>query len=263
MENHTHTKTKIERCCEIKAGVHKDAVMIVGVANAGLVGTIGAAHIIEKMNLKEIAHIHSSLFPPVSVFMDGILKHPFRIYADADDTPCKTIIATSELPLNKETFHEVAHVLVDFAEEIKVRNIVALVGFPVQELVEETDVYFAAEPEIFERLKKIETLKPLPKGMIYGLEALVLNETLERHLDGFCLITPVRDGLPSTRSAAALIEAVNSIFDFINVNVEELLERDKFLQDKLRELAEQIRRSQEPEQYMQPPAPRNVSNLFT
>ena len=260
---HSESKTKIEKCCKIENGVDKDAVLIVGVANAGLVGNISAMHVIEKLGLEEVAHIHSSIFPPVSVFMDGILKHPFRIYADVDGNPVKTIVATSELPLNKENFHEIAHVLVNYAEELKVKNIVALVGFPVQEMIEDIDVFFAAEPEIFDRLKNIDDLKPLPKGMIYGLEALILNETLERHLDGFCLITPVKDGLPATKAAAAQIKAINKIFDFINVDVNELLERDKFLQEKLRELAEQIRRSQEPDQYMQPQAPRNANNLFT
>ncbi|MEX2682083.1 MAG: proteasome assembly chaperone family protein [Candidatus Sigynarchaeota archaeon] len=247
-------------------GVSTDAVAIVGVANAGLVGAIAASHIIEKMKLEEVAHINSSIFPPISVFIDGVLKNPFRIYADVKTLDGKmkqatTFVVTTELPLNKETYHEIAHVLVDYIQEIGIKQIVTLVGFPVEEM-DTIEIYYAAEPVILERLKKIPSIQPLPKGMIFGIEALVLNEALEREIDGFTLIAPVKEYLPATRSAAALIEALNKIFPFLNVEVKELLMRDDQLQAKLKELAEQVRRSQV-EEYTPPPPSKSMNSLFT
>ncbi len=258
--------TKIKKCCTLSQGVATDAIVIVGVANAGLVGTIAASHIIEKMKLEEVAHINSSIFPPVSVFIDGILKNPFRIYADTKDAKGKikqatTFVVTSELPLNKETFHEIAHVLLDYIQEMNIKKIVTLVGFPVEE-VEELEVFYAAEPELMGQLKKVEGIQPLPKGMIYGLEALVLNEALEREIDGFTLIAPVKEYLPATRSAAALIETLNKIFPNLKIEVKELVERDDQLQAKLKELAEQVRRSQN-EEYTPPPPSKSMNSLFT
>lgn len=258
--------TKIKKCCTLSSGILPDAAVIVGVANAGLVGTIAASHIIEKMKMEEVAHINSSAFPPVSVFIDGVLKNPFRIYADIKDEKgnmkqASTFVVTSELPLNKETFHEIAHVLVDYIQELGVKKVVTLVGFPVEE-VQKVEVFFAAESDLMDRLKKVEGLKPLPKGMIFGLEALVLNETLEREIEGFTLIAPVKEYLPATRSAAALIEALNSIFPRLKIDVTELLERDDELQAKLRELAEQVRRSNN-EEYTPPPPSKNMNSLFT
>nr|MDO8086191.1 PAC2 family protein [Candidatus Sigynarchaeum springense] len=258
--------TKIKKCCELSAGISPDAIVIVGIANAGLVGAIAATHIIEKMKLEEVAHIHSSLFPPMSVFIDGILKNPFRIYADlkAPDGKLKratTFVVTSELPLNKETYHEIAHVLVDYIQGLGIKLIVTLVGFPVEEM-ESIEIFYAAEPELMERLKKVKRIQPLPKGMIFGIEALVLNEALERDIDGFTLIAPVKEYLPATRSAAALIEALNEIFPFLKIEVKELLQRDDQLQAKLKELAEQVRRSQV-EEYTPPPPSKSMNSLFT
>ncbi|NMC03922.1 MAG: proteasome assembly chaperone family protein [Candidatus Lokiarchaeota archaeon] len=258
--------TKIKKCCTLSNGIAPDAVAIVGVANAGLVGTIAASHIIEKMKMEEVAHINSSIFPPVSVFIDGVLKNPFRIYSDIKDArgtmkQASTFVVTSELPLNKETFHEIAHVLVDYIQELGIKKVVTLVGFPVEEM-EKMDVFFAAEPELMERLKKVPGIQPLPKGMIFGLEALVLNETLEREIEGFTLIAPVKEYLPATRSAAALIESLNTIFPNLAIDVKELLERDDVLQAKLKELAEQVRRSNN-EEYTPPPPSKNMSSLFT
>ncbi|HME54029.1 MAG TPA: PAC2 family protein [Candidatus Lokiarchaeia archaeon] len=258
--------TNLKKCCTVEAA--EDAVMIVGVANAGLVGSIAAGHLIDKLHPEECAHIYSSNFPPVSVFMDGELKHPFRIYADSkdengNDKPARFFIATSELPMTKDVavLHETAHVLVDYAQELNIKTIVALVGFPVEEF-EQYDVFYAAEPEIIEKLKKIEGIQPLPKGMIFGIEALVLNETLEREIDGFALIVPVREMFPATRSAAALIDALKKIFDGLDVDTQELIERDDQLQAKLKELVEQVRRSQG-EEYTPPPPSKSVNSLFT
>ncbi|MFX0102757.1 MAG: proteasome assembly chaperone family protein [Candidatus Hodarchaeota archaeon] len=254
-------KTEIKKCCHSFFPA-EDAVMIVGVANAGLCGSIAANHIIEQLGLREIAYLYSSLFPPISVFLDGILKHPFRIYGGPKGKPSKIFVATTELPLNKAGFHEIAHKLIEFTEEIGVTKVVTLVGFPVQQ-VDKYDVFFAAEPEIFDKLEKIEGIQPLPKGMIYGIEALILNETLERPLDGFSLIAPVIEYMPATRSAAALIEALNKIFDYIDIDVQDLLAHDDMLQEKLKELAEQIQRQKQADSAMAPPPSKNVDSLFT
>jgi len=260
-------ETRIETCCDKSLlRVSDEAFLILGAANAGLVGTIAAGHIIEKLDLVEVAHLHSSSFPPISVFIDGVLKHPFRIYADTkneDGSPARVFVATTELPLNRETYHELAHVLVEYIQELGIKTIVTLVGFPVQD-VDEYEVFYAAEPTIIERLKQIEGIQPLPKGLIYGIEALVLNETLERAMDGFSLIVPVKEYLPATKAAAAMIDALNKIFS-LDVDTKELVERDDQLQEKLKELAEQIRRNQAegPDQYMAPPPSKSMNSLFT
>ncbi len=66
-------KTEIKKCCHSFFPA-EDSVMIVGVANAGLVGNICATHIIEQMGLREIAYLYSSLFPPISVATTTVLQ---------------------------------------------------------------------------------------------------------------------------------------------------------------------------------------------
>ncbi|MFX0102753.1 MAG: proteasome assembly chaperone family protein [Candidatus Hodarchaeota archaeon] len=239
-----------------------DAVLIIGVANAGLVGTICATYINEKLDTHEIAHISSPLFPPISVFLNGILKFPCRIYADAHEGPASVFIATTELPVGeKEVYHDVAHVLVDFAKESGIKSIVVVSGFPVQN-VGEYNVYFAAEPEILDRLKKIEGIEPLPKGMLHGMEALILNETLEKDLDGFTLISPAHANMPDVMAAAAIIEVLNKIFEHLNIDVTDLKARDALIKAQLREIALQIEKQNQNERQGAPPS-KSVDSLFT
>ncbi|MHA1371412.1 MAG: proteasome assembly chaperone family protein [Promethearchaeota archaeon] len=254
--------TSIKKCCNFWYGIDQEATMIIGIANAGLVGSISANYIIEHLDLKEVAYLYSDLFPPISVFLDGILKHPFRIYSNVNKEPAKVFVATTELPLGRDSYHNVAHTLMDFCEEHGIKTVVTLVGIPVQE-VENYDLFFAAEPDVLDKLKDIDGLQPLPKGMIFGMEALVLNETLEREkLMGFSLISPVREYLPDIRASASLINGLNKIFSSINIDIQELLDRDEMLQMKLRELAEQIQRQKQSE-YHAPPPSKNVNSLFT
>jgi uncharacterized protein len=237
-------KPKIKEIMELKNGIDENAILILGVANAGLVGNICADYLIEKLDLKEIAYIRCGNFPPVSVFLEGRLKHPFRIYANQQNGPSKVFVATSEIPLDKKAFHELAHSLVDYVEELKIKKIITLVGVPVQ-AIDHYTVLFAAGDSYYNKLNGIDHLEPIPKGMVFGLEALVLNETMERDIVGFSLIAPVKKHLPATRSAAELINRLNDIFDFMNVDTSELIERDEKLQNKLSELAQQIKKQQQ------------------
>ena len=61
--------------------VYKDPVVLEGLPDVGLVGTIAASYAVEKMGYKEIGYIESDLFPPVMVIHKGKLKSPLGYMA--------------------------------------------------------------------------------------------------------------------------------------------------------------------------------------
>jgi uncharacterized protein len=61
-------------------------IIFLGFAGPGLVGGIAVSHIIDKLELKQIAHMRSKYIPPAVVFFNGDLRHPFRIYSNAQET---------------------------------------------------------------------------------------------------------------------------------------------------------------------------------
>ncbi|MCP8312967.1 MAG: PAC2 family protein, partial [archaeon] len=69
-------------------------VVIEGFPDVGLVGTIASLHLIDQLGLNEIAHIESSIFPPVMVLHKGILTEPVRIFGDKD-----ILLVTSEIAI--------------------------------------------------------------------------------------------------------------------------------------------------------------------
>jgi len=69
--------------------------IIVGVPEAGLVGTISASYLIQQLKLPEAGYIDSELVPPVVVVHDSKPKRPIRIFGRDD-----VVIIASEVPLN-------------------------------------------------------------------------------------------------------------------------------------------------------------------
>lgn len=65
---------------ETQEAIFNEPIVILGFSGPGLVGGIAVTHIIEQLEMKETAHVRSMYLPPVVVFLDGELRHPFRVY---------------------------------------------------------------------------------------------------------------------------------------------------------------------------------------
>ena len=107
----------------------KEPLVILGFAGAGLVGGIAVTHIIDQLKMKKIAYVRSRHMPPAVVFMDGQLRHPFRIYSGKEGKLCAIVC---EIPLRSDGLYPIASTLLDWAEEKGARELVVLEGAPVR-----------------------------------------------------------------------------------------------------------------------------------
>ena len=83
---------------EIKKTVLKSPIVFAGFVGAGLVGPLAVGCMIDKLKMKEIAYLRSKHLPPSTVFMQGRLRHPFRLYSNDDGTIC-AVICEITLPI--------------------------------------------------------------------------------------------------------------------------------------------------------------------
>jgi len=66
---------------DLKTEIKEGATMILGFAGVGLIGPIVSNTLIQQIpDITELGFVTSEYLPPISVFYDGVLKHPFRIY---------------------------------------------------------------------------------------------------------------------------------------------------------------------------------------
>ncbi len=222
-----------------------EPLLICGFPSAGVVGTIAANTIIEQSEMEEIAHVRSKYMPSAAVFMDGRLRHPFRVYASKDK---KLLLVTTELPVAEQGMYQVSSALLDWAAELGVKETVVLDGIPVQGMPSERKVLYAAEEEKIADLEEQEEMEILQKGIITGIAGSILSETLCRDMVGFALLTPALTMIPDPEGAVKLLQALTKLYD-VEVDVSELQESADKIREKMRDMAKQVdgmRQGQQP-----------------
>jgi len=211
-------------------------LMVCCFPSAGVVGPIAAHTIIEQFKMDEIAHLRSKFMPSAAVFLDGRLRHPFRIYGSKK---LNLILITAELPVADEGLYAVSSALLDWGASMGVKETVVLDGIPVQGIPSERKVLFAAEEEKIGDLAKNKEMEILDKGIITGIAGSILAETLCRDMIGFALLTPAITVVPDPGGAQQLLEALNQLYD-LKIDLTELVEGSEIIRKKMEEMAQQV-----------------------
>ena len=159
---------------EIKKTELKSPIIFAGFVGAGLVGPLAINHIIEKLEMTEIAVMRSKYLPPSTVFMKGRLRHPFRFYANKNGTICAIIC---EITLRMEGLYSLVESILDWAEQNGSKEIVILDGVASKE--HDDKAYCAAEEDLI-RTMADKNINMIPQGFITGIPGGLLNECLVR-----------------------------------------------------------------------------------
>jgi predicted ATP-grasp superfamily ATP-dependent carboligase len=211
----------------------KHPVLIIGFLGPGLVGNIVAGELIEQLSMEQIGYVISEDLPPISIFYDGVLREPFGLYYSREKN---IVVARCEVPFNQaSSYLDLARLLTDWALKIGIEEISVIQGIGMEEIPVESPVYIAAEKHMIDRLITKGDLNILPRGLIVGPEAAILNEGLNNRLNVYALLVPVNVQIPSPDGAAAVIQKINKIYN-LNLNVKKLAEDAQKIKDRLGEL---------------------------
>jgi len=231
--------------------IKNDATLILGFAGIGLIGPIISNSLIEQIpDIKEIGFITSEFLPPISVFYQGVLKHPFRLYYSPQHN---LVVGICEVPFQVSTaYNDLSKTICNWAlsEDVKAREIVIFQGIPQRGIIDDYPVYYAAEASMIEELGKFG-MEKVDKGIIVGPEATVLNEALTNRLNAYALFTPVLE-IPTPEGAAAIIEVLNQIYS-LKIDTSKLIEEGKEIKAKMLELAQKAQQYQQQQQLPQQP----------
>ncbi len=240
------------RCiCKIDFDVE---TVIVGFPGMGLTGAIAAQHISEKLGLKTIGFIEGVAIPPVAVFLDGYLRHPYRIMGKKDS---KIAVFIGESAVSPEAAYFIANAIMSWAEGHGAKEIITLDGFGFLNKKDEGKVYMVAEPEIKDKAEKLK-IPPLKSGFIKGFAGAILNKTMISDVDGYAFLVGTRPDLPDPGGAAALVKTINNLKE-LEVNIETLIEQSESIKKKLSELAHQTQEMSN----ATPQQTRKKSNFYT
>lgn len=216
---------------EIKKQELKSPVIFAGFVGAGLVGPVAINHMIEKLEMDEIAVMRSKYLPPSTVFMRGRLRHPFRFYANKEGTVCAIIC---EITLRMDGLYSLVASILDWAATKGSKEIVILDG--VAGVEHDDKAYCAAEEDLI-RTMADKDISMIPQGFITGIPGGILNECLVREIQGITLLAKANKIAPDSEAAATLIEALNRFYD-MDIDTKDLQDEKDRIHSEFSELSQ-------------------------
>jgi len=146
--------------------------LIEGFPGMGLVGTIGAKYLIEKLKFEEIGFIDANIFIPIIRIHNGQPVNPSRIYAHKEK---KIAIIISEQIIPKYYTERMAKAVVEWIEENNFERLISLEGINAGEKNQNKIYGIGANKKSLEALEKYK-IEPIKEGITTGITSLILLE---------------------------------------------------------------------------------------
>ncbi len=230
---------EVVRIVEEEGATYNNPIVIEGLPDVGLVGTIAASYIVEKLEYKEIGYIESDLFPPVMVIHDGKLKNPFRIYSDDDGD---ILVVLSEVAVPPKAVYPLTTALADWFYKIDTTQpVISVKGLPMKNRmdIEKPEVFGVGNNEKAVAELKDKQMELLEEGFIAGTYAMMLRECANRKISAISLLAQCYPVYPDPGAAAAAIETIKKFIKNFAIDVGELLENAEEIKLKARDLMQQ------------------------
>ncbi|MCL4329157.1 MAG: PAC2 family protein [Candidatus Thermoplasmatota archaeon] len=198
-------QTKVVEVGKVKTD---NAIVVCGFVGSTPAGVLAASYLVENKKLHECAHVRSMHIAPVTVFVGGKLRHPFRIYGQSDG---KLLVVMSEIPIDSDGLYEVASSVMDWIEGQSVSELVMLEGIPTDQVPSVRKTYGVSNEEGLARLRahKIEIAD---SALVTGMGGAIMSECLTRKIPAFSLLTPMYTGFPDPETVLALLQSMNGIY---------------------------------------------------
>jgi uncharacterized protein len=226
-----------DKCCKIISEDVKDAVVLEGSPELGLIGNILGWLLVEELKMKQIGYIDSKEFPPLAVLYKGIAIHPFRIYSSDG-----IVLFLSDFIIPPTVSYDMSNAIVEWMER---NNSKELITFNSMVVMEKSDSVAAAanSEKALKRLGDLD-LPILPFGNVNGLSGSLLTRTATKDIPASCLFAEVLNQYPDPRAAASLVNVLNKMLN-IEVNAEPLLKEAEEIEERLKELANRVQNEPE------------------
>jgi len=185
----------------------KNPVLIEGFPGLGLVGTISASYLVEKLKMELLGYITSEVFPPLAAVHNHRPLYPARMYYSKKHD---LVVFISEFVVPIAVVNELAEKIYDFSRKWKVRRIVSLGGITIKG--EQDEVYaISTLPEADRELERLKTVKLIKEGATTGVTGVLLARGA---IDGYpviSLLAESREGYMDPKAAAMVLEVVKEM----------------------------------------------------
>jgi len=234
-------ETEVE-CCKIVSEDVKDAVVLEGSPELGLIGNILGWLLVEELKMRQIGYIESKDFPPLAVLYNGVAIHPFRIYSTDG-----IVLFLSDFIIPPNVAYDMATAIVNWAERNNSKEIITFNSVVVREKTGEISGA-ANSPDMLKSMADMN-IPILPFGNVNGLSGTLLTRSMVKNIPASCLFAEVLNQYPDPRAAATVVDVLNKKLG-IKIDSEPLLKEAEEIESRLKELANTVQEGQESPAYM-------------
>lgn len=220
----------------------RNPILIEGFPGLGMVGSIATKYLVNQLNAKKMAVLHSPHFPyHVVVSKNGsarLLRGEFYFWKNESNHNDFIFLTGDSQAQTIEGQFEVANCILDFVEKKKVDKIITIGGYRNE--VEENPkvVVVATNPSLFEQALKANAVASASGTPIVGTAGLLLGLAKFRKIDALCLLGETRGYLPDPKTAKSVIEVLKRLLD-VQVDLADLdkeIERSKEILGRMHEI---------------------------
>jgi uncharacterized protein len=221
-----------------KSKVPSGATLVFGFPDVGLVGVIAASHLIDELNLSEVAYLDSRLLPPLIVLHEGLPHSSIRIFGNDN-----LLLAISEAPIPADVLYPIMDALIDWAKSKNVKMMISLSGIPIQDRQDAKELKAFAAASNVEALKiaQDKSIEVLTEGYMVGPQAIMLQRAANAGTPALALLAQCFNNYPDPEAAAEVLKELGKITG-VKVNVAKLLEKGEEIRLRARDV---MKRTQE------------------
>ena len=212
----------------------KNPCVIEGFPGIGMVGTISASYLTEKLGMKLVGYIVSTHFPPVSTIHDYRPVSPARVYA----SPEKGLyVLFSEFMIPSDVVYSLSHAIVEWAKKKKAKAIYSLAGVASPE--PKPVIHGIPSNDEMAGLLKKNGVELIKEGATQGVSGVLIAECASQNFPAANLLAETNVAL-DPRAAARALDCLSKLLG-TEIDTKELLREAGKVEAKMREAVEKMK----------------------
>jgi len=185
----------------------RSPVLIEGFPGLGLVGTISASYLVEKLQMEPMGYITGDAFPPLAAVHNRRPLYPARMYYSSKHN---LIVFISEFVIPIAAVNELSDKIHEFAQKHKVRQVISLGGIAIKG--EQDTVYaISSLPNLSAQLEKLKGVELIKEGATTGVTGVLLARGAVEGYPVISLLAESQQGYMDPKAAAMVLEVLKEL----------------------------------------------------
>lgn len=212
-------------------------ILVEGLPGLGLVGTIAATYLVDKLKMEPLGYIVSDKFPPIAAIHNNVPLHPARIYVSKKHN---LVVLFSEFVIPLNAIYSLSEAIYQWAVEKKVSKIISLGGIVIKG--EQDEVFgIASTPALVKELDG-KGIKMIREGATTGVNGVLLAECAAHGFPAASLLAEASQNYMDPKGAALVIEALKKITS-LDIDTTALIKESAELEKKMGDIIDNAQKA--------------------